>query len=159
MRSVLVVRTTIPPSKNNKKTVFETQTGEVRQFYRTATEASLSYRKEINNFLYGFDPEKELLSLEIFLHESSDRRDVQNCNEILCDGLQLLLGVNDKYMIPRNNPRVFDEADECLVYIERIENLYAMTKKAFLARIKAEKKKVKKEIEKKLDKKTIVDYD
>ena len=125
----LIIDIAIPPSKNKKSTVFNTRTAEVKRFYYDCHTGTIEYMHMVQSFLKDFDSKKELLNIEIFHFQEYDRGDLHNTNEILADGLQELLGVNDLYYVIRNNPRRYHPREHLEIIIKRIENRFASERK------------------------------
>lgn len=139
-KTYLQIDTRIPPSKNNKTNVFGSRSTEVKSFYHDCKTATVEYMHLLQDFLKDYDPKKELLNIDIYTRQEYDRGDLHNTNEILADGLQELLGINDLYYVIVNHPRIYDTRDHLNVMISRRKNLFAESRK----RAQEQKKKAEK---------------
>lgn len=132
-KTYLQIDTRIPPSKNNKTNVFGSRSTEVKSFYHDCKTATVEYMHLLQEFLKDYDPKKELLNIDIYTRQEYDRGDLHNTNEILADGLQELLGVNDLYYVIINHPRMYDPREHLIVMISKRKNLFAESRKMYLA--------------------------
>ena len=125
----LQIDTWIPPSKNNKTNVFGSRSTEVKRFYHDCKTATVEYMHLLQDFLKDYDPKKELLNIDVYSFQEYDRGDLHNTNEILADGLQELLGINDLYYVIVNHPRMYDPREHLIVNISKRKNLFAESRK------------------------------
>lgn len=144
----------IPPSKNKKNAMNATTGGIVKAYSVTKFEEyikiyQLERRREIDLFCRGFQHGQDrggaLIEITIQLYQAEIRMDVHNLNEILLDGIEEMIGINDKYFIAINKPRLYlpKDYEKIEAHLHIIPDPFLGSRKKYMEREKEKKRSAK----------------
>jgi hypothetical protein len=116
------ISTSIPPNKNTKK-VLNVTTGFMQrtQYFKDFMEEMDMYRINYSKDIEAFTKQWKkglLIQLIIQVYQSTQRTDHHNLSEVLMDGIEKMIGINDKYFVPIMLSRLYAKEGSERVEVE-----------------------------------------